>query len=70
MQTQTEKSKKVYWILDGEEKTFMKRDTIKKLGGYFVPDHKAWCIDNPKPETIDFLKVMGLTVQFRRFQAV
>lgn len=59
---------KVYWILDGDEKAYFKRDIIKLVNGYFVREHSAWCIDNPSPDVIDHLKKHGLVTQFRRFQ--
>jgi hypothetical protein len=59
----------VYWILDGENKAYHLREEIKAWGGYWVPEHKAWCIDNPGEAEMSVFKRLGLMLQFRRMKA-
>jgi len=61
---------KCFWILDGDNKAFHKREEIKALSGYFDGDHKAWCINSPGPEVVNIIKNNGLVLQFRRFVPV
>jgi hypothetical protein len=58
---------KCFWILDGFNKSYDQRHTIKSLSGYFDKDHKAWCINSPTPEVVSQIKRNGLVLQFRRF---
>lgn len=57
-----------YWILDGSQKAFIRRDVIKALGGYFVREHESWCIDNPDEKARDLIKNNGLILQFRKYK--
>lgn len=59
---------KCFWVLDGTSKTFVLRQEIKNQGGYYLADHKAWCIDNPDERTINVLKSSGLVIQFRKWK--
>lgn len=58
---------KCYWVLDGTSKAYVLREEIKRQGGYFVNDHKAWAINNPSEQAINVLRCSGLIVQFRKF---
>ena len=59
---------KIYWITDGTNKAYHYRDTIEILGGYFVKEHSAWCIDNPSEQVMDIIKTHGMTTQFRKYK--
>lgn len=58
---------RTYWVLDGTSKSYDLKEEIKSWGGYWVKEHKAWCIDNPDETAIRVLKSAGLQVQFRRY---
>ncbi len=59
---------RIYWIIDGSEKTFFKREVIKTIGAYFVREHNTWCIDNPSDKARELIKVNGLILQFRKYK--
>ena len=59
---------KTYWILDGDSKAYDMREEIKAWAGYFVREHKAWCIDDPCELSRKALTSLGLILQFRRYK--
>jgi len=61
---------KCFWILDGSEKAYSLRQEIKNHGGYWVEDHRSWCIDDPDESTINVFRMAGLIVQFRKYRGV
>lgn len=61
-------SVKCFWILDGSEKTFFKREIIKSCKGYFVREHNAWCIDNPSEKAVELIRSNGMVLQFRKYK--
>jgi len=56
-----------YWILDGAERAYDLKEEIKAWGGYWVPNHKSWRIDNLEKTDHAYLilKKAGLTLQVR-----
>ena len=60
------KNPKQYWILSGSSKAYDLKEEIKAWAGYWVPEHKAWCIDDPDDREKKFFKTIGLVLQLRR----
>ena len=58
---------KTYWIIDGTSKSYDLREEIKAWGGYWVKEHKSWCIDEPCENAMRVLKAAGLILQFRKY---
>ncbi len=58
---------KLYWILDGRNSAYELREEIKSWGGFWVPEHKAWCIETTeKSFAYSALNSCGLILQYRR----
>ena len=55
-----------YWITDGASRAYDLKEEIKSWGGFWVNDHKSWCILNPDEGLKSLFKSMGLRLQFRR----
>lgn len=58
-------SKKNYWILDGDSRTYDLREEIKAQGGRWNNDFKCWMINNINKDSDSYkiLKSCGLILQ-------
>jgi len=56
-----------YWVLDGANRSFDLKEEIKSWGGYWIPEHRSWCIKtNKKDIAYKTLNAAGLKLQYRR----
>jgi len=56
-----------YWILDGSSSSYDLKEEIKNWCGFWVPEHKTWCIKTCKDSTAyKTLTAIGLRLQWRR----